>query len=99
LSKIKAWITGNGQSSAADNVARERLNELLRREYAGNNLFDVASVESTEPDGSRATGEYEGRQYYRLYDGYAADNGHLNGVGSQAAATGWLKALAQAAAK
>ena len=32
----------------ADKVARERLNALIRGEYAGHHLFDIAAIESTE---------------------------------------------------
>ena len=32
----------------------------------------------------------------RLYDRYASDSGHLNGVGARVAATAWLKAIAHA---
>ncbi len=86
LSKLKGLLTGRSGSGPAENVARERLNALIRREYAGGHLFDLAAVESTAPDGSRAAGTYEGQRYYRLYDGYASDSGHLNGEGARVAA-------------
>jgi hypothetical protein len=96
LSKLKSRLTGSSRWGPAENVARERLNALIRREYAGGHLFDLAAVESTALDGSRSTGRYQGQQYYRLYDGYASDSGHLNAEGARAAATAWLKAVAQA---
>jgi hypothetical protein len=96
LSMLKGLLTGNSGAGPAQNMARERLNALIRREYTGGHLFDLAAAESTAPDGSRATGTYRGEQYYRLYDGYASDTGHLNGEGSQVAATAWLAAVAQA---
>ncbi len=80
-------------------MARERLNALIRHEYAGDHLFDLAAIESTAPDGSRVVGTYQGQRYYRLYDGYASDSGHLNGEGARVAATAWLKAIAQASRK
>ncbi len=98
LSKLKSRLTGSG-SGPAQNVARERLNALIRREYAGGHLFDLAAAESTAPDGSRAIGTYQGQHYYRLYDGYASDSGHLNGEGARVAATAWLKTIAQASPK
>lgn len=94
LSGLKSRLTGSG--AVADNAARERLNALIRREYAGNHLFDLAAVESTAPDGSRASGMYQGHRYYTLYDGYAADSGHLNAEGARVAATAWLQAIAGA---
>jgi len=97
-SKMKSWLTGSS-GSAADNVARERLNTLIRRQYAGEHLFDLAAIESTAPDGSGATGSYQGQRYYALYNGYAADYGHLNGEGAQAVATALLKTIARASGK
>ncbi len=72
--------------ASADNVAREKLNDLIRGSYSGR-LFDLAAVESTKPDGSKASG---------LYDGYASDTGHLNAAGSAAAASSFLEAIARA---
>ena len=99
LSTLKSWIKGTSGSSQADNAARERLNELIRHEYSGQHLFDLAAVESTAPDGTRAAGTYDGQPYFRLYDGYASDPGHLNEEGARVAATEWLKSIAQAATK
>jgi len=96
LSKLRARLTGSSRYGPAENASRERLNTLIRRQYVGGHLFDLAAVESTAPDGSRATGTYQGHQYYRLYHGYASDYGHLNGEGARVAATAWLKAIAQA---
>jgi hypothetical protein len=94
LSRLRGRLTGS--SGVADNAARERLNALIRHEYAGGHLFDLAVAESKAPDGSRAGGVYGGQRYYALYDGYAADYGHLNAEGAQAVAAAWLKAIARA---
>lgn len=94
-SKVKSILTGN-DTSAADNVAREKLNALIRHEYAGEHLFDLAAAESTTPDGHRVTGSFHEQDYDALYSGYAADIGHLNAVGAHIAAIAWLKAIAQA---
>jgi hypothetical protein len=99
LSKLKRWVTGDSKSNAADNAARERLNALIRKEYAGGHLLDLAAVESTRPDGARSGGTYDGQPYYSLYEGYSSDSGHLNGEGAKIAGAAWLKAVAQAAAK
>jgi hypothetical protein len=96
LSKLKGLLTGSGRFGPAENAARERLNALIRRGYGGGHLYDLAASESTAPDGSRAAGTYQGQPYYRLYDGYASDSGHLNGGGARVAATAWLQAIAQA---
>jgi hypothetical protein len=98
LSKVKSLLTGRG-GSAADNAARERFNALIGRQFAGDHLFDLAAAESTAPDGGRVTGTYDGQRYYALYDGYAADPGHLNAEGASVVATAWLTAIAQAPRK
>jgi hypothetical protein len=94
--RLKQWLKSDDGYGSAANAARERLNELIRAEYRGGNLFDVAAVESTGPDGSRVSGRHDGRPYFALFDGYAADPGHLNASGAQRAATAWLAAVAKA---
>jgi hypothetical protein len=65
-----------------DNLAREKLNELLRNEYAGKEpLFDLALYESTRADGSRTAFTLNGGRYYALEDAYTDDGGHLNQTG------------------
>lgn len=92
-------LTGGTDRGLADNVARERLNALIRSECAGRNLFDLAAVESTAPDGTRASRTFRGEQCYQLYKGYAADDGHLNREGARVVATAWLKTIAQTPGK
>jgi hypothetical protein len=99
LSKIKQWVTGQNDYGAAANAVRERLNEMIRKEYADEGLFDVAAVESTAADGSRPSGHHRGQPYFVLYAGYAADSGHLNVDGSQRVATAWLAAVARASSR
>jgi hypothetical protein len=81
------------------NVARERLNALIRHEYAGRHLLDLAAIESTKPDDTRVSGRHDNQGYFALYGGYASDFAHLNAVGSKIAATAFLEAIAQAAQK
>jgi hypothetical protein len=50
----------------ADNVAGERFNALIRGEYAGHHLFDIAAIESTKPDGTRVSGSYDDQGYFAL---------------------------------
>lgn len=72
-----------------DNAARLRYNELVRETYGSDDLFDIAAVESTAPDGSRLTS---------LYPGYSSDGEHLNATGSALAAAQFLRVIAQARA-
>jgi hypothetical protein len=81
------------------NVLRERLNALIRGEYAGRHLFDLAAIESTKPDGTRVSGRDHDQGYFALYDGYASNMAFLNAVGAKIAATAFLEAIAQASRK
>jgi hypothetical protein len=97
--KVTVPLTTLGSGGQADNATRERLNALIRREYTGRHLFDLAAVESTAPDGTRAASPFEGQESFALFDGYAADEGHLNATGARRAASAWLKAIAEASPK
>ena len=97
--RLKTLLGRRDGRAQPANVARERLNALIRGEYAGRHLFDLAAIESTKPDGTRVSGRYDDQGYFALYDGYASDMGHLNAVGSKIAATAFLEAIAQASRK
>jgi hypothetical protein len=99
LSRLKTRLGGSDRYSRAENVAREQLNALIRREYTGDHLFDLAAIESTRPDGGRVSGQAGEGEYFALYEGYASDQGHLNGEGARRAATAWVKAIAEASTK
>lgn len=87
-------VLGRGDGDAADDAARERLNALIRKEYPADRLFDLAAVESTDPDGARVAGTLDGKDVYALYDGYSTDGGHLNDLGAGRAAAGLLVTIA-----
>lgn len=99
VSKLKTRLGGSDRFGQAENLARERYNTLIRNEYGGGHLFDLAAIESTEPNGTRDSRRYDGQQYFALYEGYASDLGHLNAAGSEIAATAFLQAIAQASRK
>jgi hypothetical protein len=83
---IKTLLGREVVESRADNVARERFNALMREEYGPDRLFDLAGIESTAPDGTRVSGNVDGRDYFALHSGYAADSGHLDQEASMLAA-------------
>lgn len=90
-------LLGREDANRADNVARERYNELVRQAYGDTGrLFDLAAVESTSPDGARVGGEYAGATYYALDPEYASDNGHLNEYGARVAAAQLVETIARA---
>jgi DNA-binding cell septation regulator SpoVG len=97
--RLKTVLGRSDVNHPLANVARERLNALIRSEYAGRHLFDLAAIQSTRPDGTRVSGRYDNQAYFALYDGYASDDVHLNAVGSKIAATAFLEAIARASRK
>jgi lysophospholipase L1-like esterase len=68
------------------NVRRNRFNAMLREEYAGEPMFDLAMVESTRPNGSRSFFNEGSDTVYTLAPELTSDGGHLNAAGRRAAA-------------
>jgi hypothetical protein len=90
-------MLGRPVSGHEDNLAREKLNRLMRSEYAGKEpLFDLALFESTGKDGSRASFGLGSETYYALEEAYTDDGGHLNSSGRSVIAEHLLKFLAEA---
>lgn len=82
-------------NSPADNATREKYNAMVRQQYGNSGrLFDLATIESTRPDGTRVSGTFNGAVYYSLHGEYASDEGHLNARGAKAAASGLLDVIA-----
>jgi hypothetical protein len=81
----KAWvkkIIGRPINGYDDNIKREQFNEKLRKEYNGREpIFDLSTIESTTPEGLRATFQKDGKLYPYLVTDYTDDGGHLNGQG------------------
>jgi hypothetical protein len=91
-------LLGRAPYGTIENVRRAEYNELLRNAYAGREpLFDLARLESTAPDGSAATVEWQGRTVPAMASAYTDDGGHLNRTGEAAAARELIKVLASAA--
>ena len=80
----------------AANVKRYAFNQRLQQTYANDPIFDLARVESTQPDGSRADFEQAGRTYYTLAAQYTDDGGHLNSLGQDVAALEWVRFMSNA---
>jgi lysophospholipase L1-like esterase len=68
------------------NVKRNRFNAMLREEFAGEPMFDLAMVESTRPNGSRSFFNEGPDTVYTLAPELTSDGGHLNAAGRRAAA-------------
>ena len=86
-------IIGRPLDGYGDNVKRNQYNELVRKEYPAERIYDLAAVESTLPDGTRAAFSHEGRTYYSLANAYTHDGGHLNPAGRKRAAEHLVRML------
>ncbi len=93
------WILGRGEGSDQDNLKRAQYNDLLRETYKYEPIFDIASLESTLPDGSRSSFSSDGKKIYTLADQYTSDGGHLNEAGRSTVATAFVRVLGEALAK
>lgn len=67
-----------------DNATRARYNEMLRSAYPDEQIFDLAAVEASGPDGAPRP---------ELYAGYSNDGEHLNDTGSALAAVEFLRTV------
>jgi len=76
-------ILGRSVYGVEDNIVRHQFNELIRSKYQ--NVFDLAAIESTKPDGSKMEHKLNEQTYYSLYPGYTDDGGHLNLLGRKIA--------------
>ena len=91
---IKKVLGKEDVGKKTDNVKRNQYNNLLIAKYKGNApVFDIAAIESTKPDGSRNTFEYEGKPYYFMVPEYTDDGGHLNEAGRKRVAAEFLVTL------
>jgi len=69
-----------------DNATRTRYNELIRGNFDADQVFDLAAVEATSPDGEALTS---------LYPGYSSDGAHLNASGASKVAVVLLETVAR----
>lgn len=88
-----------GKSTTRDaNVNRNRFNAMLRAEYAGEPIFDLAKVESTRPNGSRSFFHSGTDLVYTLAPELTDDGGHLNAAGRLVAAEEFATVIGRVAA-
>lgn len=64
-----------------DNNVINEFNELLRKEYKDQLIFDLEYFESTYPDGTREFQESNGKIVYNMIPAYTYDGGHLSNKG------------------
>lgn len=75
------------------NLAREWFNEQLRSEHAGDDLFDLALLESTSRSGQRCMHDIGGDRVPSLAPEWTSDGGHLNECGRKMLATEFFNFL------
>ena len=80
------------------NVKRNRFNAMLRAQYTGEPIFDLAKVESTRPNGSRSFFHNGTDMVYTLAPELTDDGGHLNATGRRAAAEEFAAVIGRAIA-
>ena len=98
-SGLKAWIKkilGKSLGGVEENIKRNNYNEMLIKQYEGKEpIFDIAKIQSTYPDGTRAFFPKDGKTYYSMVPEYTNDGGHLNEVGRKKVAEQFLILLAK----
>jgi len=77
------------------NIKRNQFNALLTQTFKQEIIFDLAKIESTRPDGTRATFSENNKTYYNLVDNYTDGSGHLNHVGSKKVAAEMIEILSK----
>jgi lysophospholipase L1-like esterase len=88
-------MLGRAPYGVLENLRREEYNDLLRQTYAGHApLFDLARLESTDPNGEKTTAAWKGHLVPALAPLYTDDGGHLNALGRQLAAREFVAVLA-----
>lgn len=88
-------LVGRAPYGVLENMRRNEYNELIRQTYSGREpIFDLARVESSEPDGRPVTVDWNGKTIPALAPQYTNDGGHLNAVGRLHAARELISILA-----
>jgi hypothetical protein len=78
-----------------DNIKRNNFSELIRSTYSKDEVFDLAGIESLNPEGKKELFKFDGKQYESLVPEYTSDGGHLNELGRNIVANALLKFLAK----
>jgi hypothetical protein len=81
------------------NFRRSQFNEMIRKTWPAEQVFDIAQIESTTPEGYLCCKIKRGQKIPFLCSNYTTDGGHLNDVGSQRVGEQFLIFLANAASQ
>jgi hypothetical protein len=92
-------LIGRAPYGSVENVRREEYNSLVRQTYQGREpIFDLARLESRDPNGAMVTVEWQGKVVPAMAPAYTDDGGHLNELGRLRIAREFLSVLAGVAA-
>ncbi len=75
------------------NVKRHEYNEMLKKYYKNDLIFDLAKAEATYQNGELNTFSYGGKTYMSLIAEYSNDGAHLNELGQITVANELLKTI------
>lgn len=93
LKKYIKNVLGKPHPFIADNSRRNEFNELMRKEYTGKQLFDLAAIEATRMDGTASFDTANGTKVPSLANEYTSDSGHLNEQGRRFVAEQFIGVL------
>jgi hypothetical protein len=94
LKQMIKSLLGRVSADDVENSKRNLFNSKLTEHYHAEPIFDLASVESTYPDGQRESSSKGSQTVYSLIPEYTDDGGHLNKKGSQLVALKLLEIIA-----
>jgi hypothetical protein len=95
LKRLVNSVLGRAGNNDMANLNRHRFSEMLKKRFSGEPVFDLESIESTYPDGTRETSTVGAETAYSLIGDYAAEDGdHLNEKGRDLAARSLVRLLA-----
>lgn len=96
LKTIAKRVLGRPIRRVELNLKRAEFNSLLKAEYENKDpIFDLATIESTTPEGQRTLESEAGVSFPVLFNGYSEDGGHLNAYGQRVVAAEFIRFLAK----
>ncbi|MDF1576419.1 MAG: hypothetical protein P1P86_14620 [Bacteroidales bacterium] len=96
MKAIAKRMLGRQSTGHLGNIKREEFNKNLLNDFQGViPVFDLGGIESTLPDGSKATYNFKGSDYPYMPDIYTYDLGHLTELGSKTLSYNLLAFLAE----
>lgn len=93
---VKKLLGRTNTAALQANLKRCQFNNLLRKKYQGQPIFDLAALQSTDRHGRQHAFTLGSQTGFSMVHDYTSDGGHLNQAGSQMAARALVRTLAAA---